>query len=619
MYTDKKGKIITMFEDTFEEDIAVLEEEFESDDYARVYGSLYTDKINELKNVINSKESMANEFNVFALEAGLGKSRATLKIIDDNLDDWDNKDSYLIVRRFKADILQSEEYLQKHNSGLRKVLGITSDNWGEWKLKLDLLKNIRVLIISHQRYIDLCLDDTVRQAFIDTRDVLIIDEKVNFPIYTYSKKTYDAVRSLLHSGVQQDFDKACKGLIKEVNKQEVEKNSNKVLRCEPQIHPKTLDKFRILMKVNIENEKDMKKKSTLIHFMEGLEQWYNTKCVYNNGNISTYNRKHKLWGLKNNMILDASAGMDEIYNLSKFNLIGQERIVDHSNSVFKIIDLNSSKSHLKHNQNNFYPEICEKIKANHKPEDKTLIICHKDNHEIIKSQLHKTDIMKINVGDDEYKGEDYVINWFGNLIGKNEYSNFTQCWIIGTPNLSYEQYLVHYMMYKQSDLGKKSTDIVLGRFKNDEFKAVQLGYISSEIYQSIKRIQRNATPQGDFFIINNDRGIISKVLSQVKGAEFQTIQMDFQQEKKRENKRDNVDRFVEYVYRLPKGMYKKKEIGSHLGITNISRILTDSRVKALLQVSEIGVGLGLIKVHNKYIEKLTDLDSIINEVEKDTN
>ncbi|MDQ8733860.1 hypothetical protein [Paenibacillus sp. LHD-38] len=590
----------------FEDDEqGIQEEELEVDIYAKEYGDLYINKIKELKQVITTHNTGENAFNVFSLEAGLGKSLQTLKIIDANLDDWDNPLSFLIIRRFKADIEHSEKYLEKHNNSLRtNVLGITSDNWGEWQFKLDKLKDISVLIISHQRYINLCLDDAVRQAFMENRDVLVIDEKVNFPIYTFSKKTYDEVRSLLHTSIQPEYDKVCQKLLKELQKQEVEKNKNKVVRCEPKIHPATIENFQKVMEVNIENEKDKKTRNTLKHFMAGLDQWYSTKCVYNGGNISTYNRKHKLWGLKNNIILDASAGIDGIYNLGDFKLIGQERIVDHSNSMFTIINFNSSKSHLRHNQSKFYPEICEKIKANHKSDDKTLIICHKDNHKAILELLYKAEISKIGVGD-EYNGENFAINWFGNLIGKNEYSKFTQCWIIGTPNIPYEQYLVQYMMYKQSDLGKKSIDIERGRFKNNDFKAVQIGYIASEIYQSIKRIQRNEMPQGEFYIVNGDEQIVSMVLSQIKGTDnVKTIEMDFQQENKGEKKRDNIDIFVDYVFRLSKGEYQKKDVFQAIGITtNFNRILTDARVKALLPTD---TGLGIINVHNKYIEKLTD-------------
>jgi hypothetical protein len=340
----------------------MITEESRNDRYVLVYGNQYLDKIDELKIAINQPGDKST-FKVFSLEAGLGKSKAAIEIIDENLDSWENKQlSFLVVRRFKEDIKESFEYLSKHNHSQRTyVLGITSDNWGEWRYKLDKLKEVRVLIISHQRYIDLCLNDEIRESFMVDRDVLIIDEKINFPIYTFSKSTYDEVRSLLHTGIQQDYDKVCKKLLQELTKQDLEKKKNQVIRCEPKVHPATLENFKKIIEVNIENEKDKKKRSTLMHFMEGLEQWYTTKCVYNGGNISTFNRKHWLWGLKNNIILDASASIDGVYRLGDFELVGKERIVDHSSSMFTIIDFNSSKSHLRHNHTEFYPEIVGKI------------------------------------------------------------------------------------------------------------------------------------------------------------------------------------------------------------------------------------------------------------------
>jgi hypothetical protein len=68
-------------------------------------------------------------------------------------------------------------------------LGIHSDNWSdEWKFNLNEIKDFPLLIITHKRYIDLCLDEELRQYFIEDRGTLIIDEKIEFPIYFFSKR-----------------------------------------------------------------------------------------------------------------------------------------------------------------------------------------------------------------------------------------------------------------------------------------------------------------------------------------------------------------------------------------------------------------------------------------------
>lgn len=175
-----------------------LEDLFKEDIYAQTYGKSFTDKIMDLADVIINQTTKANEFNVFAIESGLGKSKYTNNIIDENLSEWGKSKTYLVVKRFKEDVENMERALSHHNSPERvdapAVLGITSDNWSKkWREQAHKLKDVNVIIITHKRYIDLCLDDEMRSAFSIDRDVLIIDEKINFPIHSFSEKYYTKV------------------------------------------------------------------------------------------------------------------------------------------------------------------------------------------------------------------------------------------------------------------------------------------------------------------------------------------------------------------------------------------------------------------------------------------
>jgi hypothetical protein len=132
------------------------------------------------------------------------------------------------------------------------------------------------------------------------------------------------------------------------------------------------------------------------NFIEGLYLWYSTKSIYNSGNISTFNRKHKLWGLENNIILDASASLDGVYKLSdSFNVLSQGRIIDHSKSRFTTVDFNSSKSNLKNDEQLIYPEIANRIRDTQKCGDKVLIVCHKSNADKIRLQLIKAGLTSV--------------------------------------------------------------------------------------------------------------------------------------------------------------------------------------------------------------------------------
>jgi hypothetical protein len=605
-----------VFEEEVENDeLFYTEDIYHDDKYAIEYGEEFTEKIKHLQDIIINGNTKPSEFNVFALEAGLGKSKYTTKIIDDNLYDFSMQRTFLVVKRFKEDVDEMERVLSKHNESKLRVLGITAENWGEWRERPDELANIAVLIITHKRYIDLCLDDELRQYFTENREVLIIDEKVNFPIYSFSRDYYDKIRSMLPSHrIQKEFDKVCDKLLLCAEKEKIRKHLNLCVRIEPKIHPATVGNFLNLMEVTLDDIKRQDHKNAVKFFLEGIELWYTTLCVYNGGNITTFNRKHMLWGLQNNIILDASSSIDGVYMVSKnYHVIGESRIIDHSASSFNVIPFNTSKSNLQEYEREFYPEVAEKIKT-HSSEGKgkTLIVCHKDNykkiyHELLKIGINDNHIANETTLDDEVKNEgkitqQYAINWFGNLIGKNAYGEFSQCWIIATPNIPYEQYLMHYMMYaRKKNLGNKPLDIEKGRFNNVEFYMVQTGYIASEIYQSIKRIQRNVKPEGEFFIINHDNDIIGKVLNQIKGSSNKNvILLDFMEEKKKMGKSDNVDKFIQYVrYSLPVGEHPKKYIAEELEIAQLYRVLNSDRVQALVEHE-------FLKINHHTIEKLKE-------------
>lgn len=571
-----------------------------SEDYFDLYGEKYTSKILELERTINSRINRPCHFNVFGFEAGLGKSRETNRIVDETFDDWNNSNKFLIVKPFKKDVIDTEEYFKHRNHGMRpNVVGITSDNAHEWEENCERLRDIRVIIITHQRYKNLCLKDELRNAYSMDRNVLIIDEKINFPVFTFSKNIYDEVRSILGISIQADLDKVCDKLLREIQKHSIEKHQTRCIRCEPKINPRTLENFMRLMEVNVKSIPEMKHRNIVENFIEGLASWYSNKCIYNSGNISTNNPKHILWGLENNIILDAGAAIDGIYKVAynRFTLLGQDRIVDHSKSLFHIVDFNSSKEKIKYNKNEYFSEISERIKQHHKIDDKTLIICHKESASAIQFELLKLGITSIGVGDD-YTNQEYAINWFNNLVGKNLYFDFTKCWIIGTPNLSYEKYPIQYNLYSENGLGKRSLATVKGRFVNPELNLVQVGFIAAEIYQSMKRIQRNSTPQGEFFLVNSDSEIISAVIGQIKGiVRGKSIKLDFTRNGNTAKELDNVDKFVEYITAKERGAYGKKQILSDIKVSNFSRMAKDERVIDLIQTNKI-------RIHNKYVEVL---------------
>jgi hypothetical protein len=587
-----------------------------NDMLAQIYGETYIKKITYLQRAINEYTTSEDRFNVLNFEAGLGKSYYTDLIIEDHIrSNWFSRKKYLIVKKFNDESEKSAETIE---SGWVKdvTVAITAESWKEWKLKLDDLKQLKVIIISHQRYIDLCLDDEIRQVFTEGRHTLIVDEKILFPIYSYNDDLHSTVRSILPVSLRKMYDGVCDRLDKELSKIKENDNINACIRVKPKIAEKKLEKFLSLIEVNLENYTIVgdENRSKVRYFVEGLKLWYSSYCVANAGNISTFNPKHKHWGLQNNIILDASASIDGVYqvNQERYNVIKQTRIIDHSDCEFIHINFNSAKWKINENSNKYFNEMTRRIFQANSEGERTLIVTHKDKAELVKKKLIKlAGVQNVwldrvdKVNDMDYDGQPFAVAWYGNLIGKNHYEEFNNVWFISTPNIPLEQYLIHYMQYAHKTLGNKGIDVFKGRFKNDDFKSVQVGYIAAEMYQSLKRIQRVPKPKGKFYIVNRDLEVVNMVLNQIKGASITKIvdELDFvkkqKEEKEKEKKRDQVEQFRDYVKKLEKGKYAKQDISKTLKISKLSRILEDSRVRELLPTHA-----GIIRLHKHHIERL---------------
>lgn len=575
--------------------------------------------MNYLVKAITEYKTGEDHFNVFNFEAGLGKSYTVdrlLKYINNDYEEWDNiiEAKYLIVKRFNEESIKSAKFT-KHEFNPNS-LAITHENWREWMNKLDDLKHQKIIFISHQRYISLCENEEFRRAITAGRDTLIIDEKVMFPVYTYNDKRYSKMFEILPNGLREILIEVCRPLNEFIELQKTLKHTNKVLSMKFKVKKEILSNYNSEMELALNNSTIRgtdNRRWFLKDFLRDINLLYTNQSIYNGGNISTYNPLHKHWGLENNLILDASGGIDGVYlsNPEKFNLINQTRIVEHGESEFNIINFNSSKSNIEAHDQYYFKEIASKIAANKELSDKVLIVGNKDSSKRIREELLGLKVDKNEIwvdkedkdNDPDYDNQPYAISWYGNLIGKNWASDFTQVWLVSTPNIPLEQYLVHYLHYSDEQIGNKSTQIYKGRFKNFYFKSIQEGYIAAEMYQSLKRIQRVAIPKGKFFIVNADENITNSVLSQMKNSNNRKeIELDFvkaleqeRERKKSENKKpDQVDKFLDYILVQDRGTYKKSDISKQLSITKLNRVLSDSRVKTLLNKR--------YKIHTRSIE-----------------
>ncbi|MNW30373.1 hypothetical protein D3C74_72580 [compost metagenome] len=143
-----------------------------------------------MKRRILEGETDPNTFVVIDLEASLGKSVETNRILKEYIESYQFTGQnhgkpyrkFLLVKRFAKDVEDSAQYIGENvdklyqgfgNSSVRitdkgqHVIGITSDNWSYYRQNLEVVRDSDVLIITHSRYKMLCEDDELRRWFTE--------------------------------------------------------------------------------------------------------------------------------------------------------------------------------------------------------------------------------------------------------------------------------------------------------------------------------------------------------------------------------------------------------------------------------------------------------------------
>jgi hypothetical protein len=362
--------------------------------YESVYGDKYKVKINNLSNQITEKESGIDMFRVINIEAGLGKSVETNRIIREYLESYEFTGEncgeisrkFLIVKRFSKDVVEAEIEIGKdlNTDSRKKVVGIIGENWtGDWQLKLDTLAEADVIIITHARYVLLCSRVEERHVFTQDRHTLIIDERIDFTKYSFSKKMYDEMMKILPFGLHNSLVDVSRSLFNEMDrvKGQTDKKTGKAL-FNKQImktnkpSPKKMHLLNIFKSLIGENlpkiqlEQGEEKANKVREFTNALEVLYSENGYFNNGTITSCNHTHNLWSLENNIILDANGSIDKLYQSDdkwkiKFVLDKQSLIVDHSKSTFTHINFNTSKNKIeeldKEENNEYFSQIVSLI------------------------------------------------------------------------------------------------------------------------------------------------------------------------------------------------------------------------------------------------------------------
>lgn len=554
--------------------------------FIKIYGEKYLSKINHLRRRILEYETGENKFVVLPLEAGIGKSLQTNRIIAEYLSEktsaqlsqaimFNHYRRFLIVKFFIEDVLDCEKQINQH-CGRNVAVGITSQNWNQFKDNIDSLIFYPVVVITHERYLRLSRDEKMKLAFADGRHTLIIDEMINIPTYTFSETEYRRMENILPISLHQILIDLCYPLFEKINQLRQQKPGNRLVKCRLQLNPKLLRQFKAEVEAQTFQPKDL---SEVQKFIETLEVIHHHVSLYNNGRLTSYNPELKHWGLKNNIILDANGQIDKQYKYDQSVVIDRQTpVLTHENWTLHHVPFNSSMSNIKRTEN-YFEQICKTIVGRKKPTDKTLVVTQLKLKDELMNHLEQQGV------------QDIAIAHFGDIIGKNEWRDYTQVWIIANPLIPMEIYPLRWSIASQRKITCHSLEMVAekgkkGRlaFKNKDFEQIRFGCIVSELYQAIKRINRDNTRKAEVFLVNADTDVLKELCKHLKGIRMgEVIQLDVRCQTEKSAKKDQADLLVEYLTGLHQGRYSKSEIREAVGIDkkNFARVLKNDKVKKL--------------------------------------
>lgn len=485
------------------------------------------------------KEGTNNDFfKVFSLECGTGKTITT----EEALADLEGKQA-LFVRERNADCIKSAERINKL-AGKEIAIAINTDTYSSKELN-KLFPNSKekrgnkiaeypVVIISHEKYKALAVDKEVRKYFIEDRQILIIDEFLNMAKgneLQISKAWIDTYETMLGSRTLRSLFSEIVRELEDYLLSQRKKNTFFNAKSDIDIITKRINKLKQLIKTNLNKEYCKSigyTKNELCQKVEELKQFYIQTCVVEGDIMYCTNRAYQYWLLNNNIMLDASAKLNQAYNLSPiFEVNNNSKVLDHSKWSFFIYAINTTSS-AKGRAKNFYDVI----------------------NNTLEEQGTEDTLYIGNIADEKLVNATYK-NHFGNVTGSNDYKDLKNVIIGHTPNVPYRLYVLEYIYFsnKKFDNRKKwdgkntgAGDYKVYRFSNKQFEKYRQCRNANEIYQAIKRVNRNMEHETKVILLNNDSETVERVTKMFKDCNVNEYDNDFVEYEKSKMDKYNEER-----------------------------------------------------------------------------
>lgn len=573
----------------------------------------------------------AGRFAVFDIEAGCRKTRTAEQAL---ISLYKTGKKAIFVRLFNEDCRESATII---NNSIGRYIAFAYNNEDvtqELARNIDL-EAIPILLITHQKYKVLMMDASKRKFFTKGRTTLVIDEFLS-SIHTISlcEKDLETYRALFQYDyvLLQAFETTVKKLsdyLKAWNKGDGNRKFGSVADKSPS---KSFNELVKLIHANVTNEilgerrdkikkdehyeeimnanllEEIKSVKILCEKIMEYKQLFGAMFLYCNKKMYTTDKRYKYWFLDNNIMLDASGELQIAYSLNteEFELKHCEKVLDHSK--WKIINIPvTTTTSTKGRITNFYEVVNREIQ---KYEDDILVVGKKD-------EMFLIDVPEENKA------------YFGNITGSNAWYDKKNVAIIQTHNLSDVDYILKFLHYSKEKLNEKFNlsarscgrwEQTTYMFTDNRLEDIRVYWIASEIYQAIKRVNRNMIHDTDVVIFLNNEKVISLLQEQMKNCTLEVIDYErdlFQVEKSKQDeyfakmKQDShATRFIELLAEVQNGLHpemvdkqnriSKIKIREHLGINSSSnfadKVLRQTEVISYCQVRNIDLNGRYIKL-----------------------
>lgn len=520
--------------------------------------------------ILDTNKWDKEHFIIFNHEAGTGKSRETHRILGEMTKTHDYRVLYVQLFERNNELDNTVQSINEH-AGRIVAERFAKDDTKSKKRRKQAIE-AQILCITHRMYKQICLG--AHRDLLEGRNILIIDEYPDL-----LEKITVSLKDIMHLWADycdygyREIEELAYILRDKLNEYEkkyytIQHKKMIPLSFESEKYDKYKEAIRQLLKMRMDKEK----KELLRKFQQILEN----DALFFERKFHTYDASYDFVLLDNNIILDANANFDYRYRLSnKFILKNQEKIHDYTHSVFYHYEVNTGKNGLS-KYLNFPQSVLNEISIEGRKG--ILFVTDKENKENVEKSLeyhfsaYGDNLAEIG----ERLNCKLAVDYYGNITGINTYKYFDTIVILKTPFFDYLTYSLTYF-YFQKKLPSENIEI----FKDEEVENIRKNTVAGEMYQAIKRINRDNSHSAKMYVFCDNQDIVDIVLQQFKNIQY--VKREIYVAKKREEQDNSKRKETLYEQKIAElrellleykeagvSSVRKKELREKLGIKDKS-------------------------------------------------